>query len=62
MKLQSDLSSISNARGTSDDVTLVQPISSAFTNQRFMIFIRINIGCVAFMITKRSILRNDQIL
>ena len=52
MKLESDFSFISNIRGIPDDVTLVQPISNDFINQRFMISIRIYIDYVPFMIAK----------
>ena len=41
MKLVSDFGFISNCRGDFDDVKLVQLVSSDFTNQRFMISIRI---------------------
>ena len=36
MKFESAFSFISNCRGNSDDVTLLQPVSSDFTNQRFI--------------------------
>ena len=39
MKRQSDLSLISNCRGNSDDVTLVQQISDNLSNRLFMISI-----------------------
>ena len=39
MKRKSDLSLISNCRGNSDDVTLVQQISDNLSNRLFMISI-----------------------
>ena len=41
MKLESDFGFISNCRGDFDNVKLVQIVSGDFTNQRFMLSIRI---------------------
>ena len=52
MKLESDFSLISNCHGHFDDITLVHLVSNDFTNQQFMISIRLSIDHVPFMIAK----------